>query len=627
MLFDAGWQQFGVFGDRHGSGALAGGQVGYNYQIGMLVVGVEAEGFWSGIGNTVDQFTDVFIGNIWWSTLHVKNKADFDVAARFGVAFDRALVYGKAGWVWSRFRWDETDRNSNTANAGATLNGLLIGLGLEYGFAPNWSAKFEYDYLGFDAKNVLVTRSNAPSSLLNVSADKHIFKVGLNYRFNGGMAPDGAAIAAAPYAANAIAAPIYNWTGFYVGAHAGGGVLFDAGWQLLAAVVDRHGSGALAGGQIGYNYQTGMLVVGVEAEGFWSGIGNTVDQFIGNTWRSTAHVKNTADFDIAARFGVAFGRALVYGKAGWVWGRFSWDSTDRFNNAANASATLNGLLIGLGLEYGVTANWTAKFEYDYLGFNAENVLFTTSGPFAPSTNTQNVSAAKHIFKLGLNYRFNGGAAPDAAAIVAAPYAPNAVAAATYDWMGCYVGVHAGGGVLFDAGWQQLILNDRHGSGALAGGQVGCNYQTGMLVVGLEGEGFWSGIGNTVDQFIGNTWQSTAHVKNKADFDVAARFGVAFGRALVYGKAGWIWGRFNWDSTDRFNHTENASATLDGLLIGFGLEYGIATNWTAKFEYDYLGFDARNVLFTTSAPSTYTQNVSAEKHIFKVGFNYRFGMAQ
>jgi len=606
VLFDAGAQQ--GLADRHGSGALAGGQLGYNYQTGMLVVGVEAEGFWSGIGNTVDQFT----GNTWFSTAHVKNKADFDVAARFGIALNRALVYGKAGWAWGRFNWDYVDRFNTSQNASATLNGLLIGLGLEYAIAPNWTTKFEYDYLGFNAKNVLFTTSNPSTYIQNVSADKHIFKLGINYLFDGGKAP--ATDAASAYASTWEAAPIYNWTGFYAGVHAGGGVLFDAGAQQ--GINDRHGSGALAGGQLGYNYQTGMLVVGVEAEGFWSGIGNTVDQFTGNTWWSTAHVKNKADFDVAGRFGVALNRALVYGKAGWAWGHFNWDYVDRFNTSQNASATLNGLLIGLGLEYAIAPNWTTKFEYDYLGFNAKNVLFTTS---VASTYIQNVSADKHIFKLGLNYQFDRTKGPAAASA----YASASIPAPAYYWTGLYVGVHGGGGVLFDAGAQQA-LTDRHGSGALAGGQLGYNYQTGMLVVGIEAEGFWSGIGNTVDQFIGTNLWSTAHVKNKADFDIAARFGVASGRALVYGKAGWVWGHFTWDFATRNNYTENASATLDGLLIGLGLEYGIANNWTTKFEYDYLGFNAKNVLFTTSNPFTYTQNVSADKHIFKLGLNYQFG---
>jgi outer membrane immunogenic protein len=281
--------------------------------------------------------------------------------------------------------------------------------------------------------------------------------------------------------------------------------------------------------------------------------------------------------------------------------------------------------MGIGLEYGITNNWTAKFEYDYIGFNAKNVLVTANDG---STSTQNVSAEKHIFKLGVNYLFDWGRAPAANASMAA-YAFAPVAPATYNWTGCYAGAHAGGGVLFDAGWQQEgLARDRHGSGALAGGQLGCNYQTGMLVVGVEGEGFWSGIGNTADQFSGNSLFSTAHVKNKADFDIAARFGVASGRALVYGKAGWVWSKFSWDYMEQSGYAENAGATLDGLLIGLGLEYGITTNWTAKFEYDYLGFNAKNVLVTTSDPSfTYTQNMSAYKHIFKLGLNYLFGMAR
>ena len=95
----------------------------------------------------------------------------------------------------------------------------------------------------------------------------------------------------------------------------------------------------------------------------------------------------------------------------------------------------------------------------------------------------------------------GGAASAAdLAVKARPYP--VAAAPVYSWTGCYVGVHAGAGVLLDQGFQSQVggvmlidggsLADRHGVGGLAGGQIGCNYQTGMLVLGIEGEGFWSG---------------------------------------------------------------------------------------------------------------------------------------
>jgi outer membrane immunogenic protein len=219
-----------------------------------------------------------------------------------------------------------------------------------------------------------------------------------------------------PYAAPA---PVFSWTGCYVGVHGGAGVLLDQGFQAGGGgPSDRHGIGGLAGGQIGCNYQTGMLVLGIEGEGFWSGMKVTQDRFggiNGNTLLESASIKNKWDYDIAGRFGLAFDRALVYGKAGWVAGRFDWNAADfvcPFNcTATQASATLDGLLIGLGLEYAFFNNWTTKFEYDYLGFGSKNVLFTTTcsgnfcGPSPITTNLQNVSADKHIFKVGLNYKF------------------------------------------------------------------------------------------------------------------------------------------------------------------------------------------------------------------------------
>jgi outer membrane immunogenic protein len=235
----------------------------------------------------------------------------------------------------------------------------------------------------------------------------------------------------------------------------------------------------------------------------------------------------------------------------------------------------------------------------------------------------------------------GGAASAAdLAVKARPYPVATVP--VYSWTGCYVGLHAGAGVLHDQGFQpqrlqqdEIVINapaDMHGTGGLAGGQIGCNYQTGMLVLGIEGEGFWSGMKVTQDHFDLNTLVASTSIKNKWDYDVAARFGIAFDRALVYGKAGWVAGGFDWNfatvgRTDGF--TNQGGATLDGLLIGVGLEYAFINNWTVKFEYDYLGFGSKNVVFNANCPfcrpaiSTFTENVSADKHIFKVGLNYLF----
>jgi outer membrane immunogenic protein len=231
------------------------------------------------------------------------------------------------------------------------------------------------------------------------------------------------AVKAAPYVAPT---PIFTWTGCYIGAHAGAGVLHDQGFQsgggLTADVqADRHGIGGLAGGQIGCNYQTGMLVLGIEGEGFWSGMKVNVDRFggvNGGTLLESASIKNKWDYDVAGRIGVAFDRALVYGKAGWVAAGFDWHAADTncgsFCTVTQGSATLSGLLIGVGLEYAFTNNWTTKFEYDYLGFGSKNVGFTTlcvTTISCSAATTQNVSADKHIFKVGVNYLFNVGKSP------------------------------------------------------------------------------------------------------------------------------------------------------------------------------------------------------------------------
>jgi len=211
--------------------------------------------------------------------------------------------------------------------------------------------------------------------------------------------------------------------------------------------------------------------------------------------------------------------------------------------------------------------------------------------------------------------------------------PYAAPAPVFSWTGCYIGVHAGAGVLLDQGFQDNEGSpaDRHGVGGLAGGQAGCNYQTGMLVLGVEGEGFWSGMRVKRDVFDGNELDSTTTIKNKWDYDIAARFGIAIDHALIYGKAGWVAGGFAWNTSCPSDCiTVQGNHTLDGLLIGVGLEYAFLNNWTVKFEYDYLGYGSKNVGFTRTCPvcdfETVTQNVSADKNIFKVGVNYLFNVA-
>ena len=98
------------------------------------------------------------------------------------------------------------------------------------------------------------------------------------------------------------------------------------------------------------------------------------------------------------------------------------------------------------------------------------------------------------------------------------------------WTGCYVGIHVGAGMLSD-----YFFSD-NGPGAIGGGQLGCNYQTGNLMFGVEGEGWVSSIrANEIAD--DSTFNSRAAASNRWTADLALRGGVSVDGTLVYGKFG------------------------------------------------------------------------------------------
>jgi len=233
-----------------------------------------------------------------------------------------------------------------------------------------------------------------------------------------GIIGSAASAADLPIKSALIPAPVYNWTGCYIGAQLGGGVENDS-WASESGY-NENSAGVIFGGQVGCNYQTGWqifggaVVVGVEGEGFWSGIGSshtdsegTGSDSEGFTYKSS----NNWDFDIAARFGLAFDRTLIYTKAGAVWGGFSFSETEfrpGFSSTANGSATLPGIILGVGVEYAFLPNWTAKLEYDWMAFAQKTVNFTCTTT-CPDTEfnsfSETIGANKQIIKLGVNYKF------------------------------------------------------------------------------------------------------------------------------------------------------------------------------------------------------------------------------
>jgi outer membrane immunogenic protein len=197
-------------------------------------------------------------------------------------------------------------------------------------------------------------------------------------------------------------AAIYNWTGFYLGADLGAGFAHSSWSDPFSGARDKFNTGAgfLGGGEIGANYQWKMLVVGVEGDFNWTGLNGGSSDSIGDSISTNTQWTST----ITGRVGAAFDRLLVYGKGGVAFARDQSSFTDLAGNSASSNLTRTGWTAGLGLEYGITRNWSAKIEYDYLAFGSQPLNFTTA---TPTTFSSSGRLDVQEIKAGVNFRFGG----------------------------------------------------------------------------------------------------------------------------------------------------------------------------------------------------------------------------
>jgi outer membrane immunogenic protein len=155
-----------------GSGGFGGGTVGYNWQLpgSQFVFGVEVDAAGASIKDSF--LVDVGV------TQENKINAFGSVTGRAGFAIDAALIYAKGGWAWTNAKTSFTD-GTNTLSDSQTHTGYTIGGGVEYMFAPNWSAKGEYMFTSLGSE----TYNFGGQPLDSGSFDFHTIKVGVNYHF------------------------------------------------------------------------------------------------------------------------------------------------------------------------------------------------------------------------------------------------------------------------------------------------------------------------------------------------------------------------------------------------------------------------------------------------------------
>ncbi|MGC1696814.1 MAG: outer membrane protein [Pseudolabrys sp.] len=193
------------------------------------------------------------------------------------------------------------------------------------------------------------------------------------------VAASGAALAAdlprspAPYYAPAQSG-LYNWGGAYAGLNLG----YEWGKVTNSAVEP---SGVAGGGQIGYNWQSGQFVFGVETDVQFSGADDTFAPFkFSNPWFGT----------LRGRAGAAFNNVLLYGTLGLAYGSLKGEIP-----GLDETRTEVGWAGGIGAEYGFNPNWSARVEYLYMDLASRGFSITS---------TDNGLHAS-MLRLGINYHF------------------------------------------------------------------------------------------------------------------------------------------------------------------------------------------------------------------------------
>jgi outer membrane immunogenic protein len=188
-----------------------------------------------------------------------------------------------------------------------------------------------------------------------------------------------------------VVVPPYNWSGFYLGINGGYG-FGRAKWDGLPAKFDVNGG--MAGGQLGYNWQFGQFVYGLEGDGDWTNLRGTA-----NPADCSMECRTKNDFLTTARgrLGIAADRLLPYVTGGLAVG----DIKNTVPGFTGIDKTNAGWTAGGGLEFALTGNWTAKAEYLYVDLGRAGCSIDCGLP----AGSNSVGLTTNVVRGGLNYRF------------------------------------------------------------------------------------------------------------------------------------------------------------------------------------------------------------------------------
>jgi outer membrane immunogenic protein len=188
-----------------------------------------------------------------------------------------------------------------------------------------------------------------------------------------------------------MVAPYYNWTGFYVGIN-GGGAWGTSSWDSTGGF---DVSGGMIGGTVGYNWQTGPWVLGVEGDLDWASVKGSTN-VIGCV-TANCSTENTWLGTVRGRVGYAFDRWMPYITGGVAFGGVDANQAP----FTGGSSTQVGWAAGAGVEFAVVNNVTAKVEYLHYDLGS----FTCGLNCGNGLINDTVSFSADAIRGGVNLRF------------------------------------------------------------------------------------------------------------------------------------------------------------------------------------------------------------------------------
>ncbi len=227
-------------------------------------------------------------------------------------------------------------------------------------------------------------------------------------------------------------AAAYNWTGFNVGLNTGlsidnsGYTLSPSGEYLTNPFFiptnplrtdsgNFDGGGFMFGGQLGYNYQVGCFVYGIETDFDVNGMNDAnsvgralapplVKRIIHNVTDDVGYLGT-----LRGRFGyTAADRLLIYGTGGLAYGNVSSNSNVLFTSGGDtcvgsSSGMQAGWTLGAGAEYALSKNLSVKLEYLYVDLGSKSYI-DAGQPLPAFSYTTDLDTSMHVIRVGLNYR-------------------------------------------------------------------------------------------------------------------------------------------------------------------------------------------------------------------------------